>query len=273
MTVTTFDWSAVAAAWDAHREHAESTTGAVTVAVLDALALEPGQHVLELGAGTGDFATEIAKRVTPGGRVLASDVAAGMVALLARAAADIDNLDVAQLDAVQTGRGDGEYDAVVFRMGLMFVSEPERALRECRRVLRDGGRLAVAVWAGPEHNPWISSIGMAAMVHAVVAGGPPTGPGGLFSLADPALLSRAAEAAGFTHVEVRPVATTASFASADEHFSTVSALAGPLAAALASASPEQLARVRRTAAELVQPHHTADGLVLPGRALLLTARA
>ncbi|MCU1588900.1 MAG: Methyltransferase type 11 [Frankiales bacterium] len=273
MTVTTFDWSAVAPAWDAHRAQAESTTSAVTTAVLDALALEPGQDVLELGAGTGDFAVDLAGRVAPGGRVLASDIAPGMVALLARAADGVDNLGAAEIDAAAIGRADAEFDAVVFRMGLMFVPEPVQALRECCRVLRDGGRLAVAVWAGPEHNPWLSSIGMAAMVHGVVVGGPPTGPGGLFSLADPDRLQSIAETAGFEQVEVRSVATTARFVSTDEHFATVSALAGPLAVALGSASTEQVEKVRQTAAELAEPHRTDEGLVLPGRALLLTARA
>lgn len=273
MSVAAFDWSAVAAGWDAHREHAENTTSAVSTAVLDALCLLPGQFVLELGAGTGDFAVELAARVAPGGRVLATDLAPGMVALCARAADRVTNLDVAQMDAAATGREDAEFDAVVFRMGLMFVPEPEQALLECRRVLRSGGRLAVAVWAGPEHNPMLSCVGMAAMVHGVVTGGPPTGPGGLFSLTDPDRLRSVAAAAGFADADVQPVTTTARFASTDEHFATVSALAGPLSAALAAASPEQREKVRRTAAELAQPYLSEDGLTLPGRALLLTATA
>jgi ubiquinone/menaquinone biosynthesis C-methylase UbiE len=80
---------------------------------------------------------------------------------------------------------DASMDIVVFRMGLMLVTEPKRVLEECHRVLRSGGMLGVAVWAAPQHNPWLTSVGMAAMMHGLVSGGPPTGPGGPFSLADP----------------------------------------------------------------------------------------
>lgn len=70
-------------------------------------------------------------------------------------------------------------------MGLMFTPQPAVALAEIRRVLRVGGRFAALTWAGIEHNPWMTCVGMAAMMNGVVAGGPPVGPGGIFSLGDP----------------------------------------------------------------------------------------
>jgi SAM-dependent methyltransferase len=158
-------------------------------------------------------------------------------------------------------------------MGLMFVPEPVRALQECRRVLVPGGRVAAAVWAGPQHNPWLACLGMAAMVHGLVAGGPPTGPGGLFSLADPAVLRQAALDAGLQDVQVDDVDVRFRFSSVDEHVEVVSSLAGPLAQALSAASAEQLAAVRATAAELAAPHRAPDGSMdMPGLALVLTAR-
>ncbi len=272
-TTSAFDWTTVAAGWDAHRAHVERMKEGVSRDLLTRLQLRPGEHVLELGAGTGEFALQLARAVGPTGRVTASDVAPGMVALLRTALAGAGNVEVAQLDAAHTGLPGACVDAVIFRMGLMLVDEPLAALRECRRVLVPGGRIGVAVWAGPEHNPWITYVGMAAMMNGLVNGGPPTGPGGLFSLADVAVLDRLLLEAGFTGAVVQEVATESAFATADEYFDTVSALAGPLSAAISGASDATCAAVRKSAIDLAAAHRTSDGLVLPGRALVCTATA
>lgn len=272
MTTTTFDWTHVAAGWDTHRDHVEAAKAPVTRELLAQLDLRPGERVLELGAGTGDLAVKLAELVGPAGSVVATDVAPGMVALVRRTTAGLANVEVAQLDALDITLPAESVDAVVFRMGLMFADRPEVALRECLRVLAPAGRLGLAVWAGPEHNPWMTCVGMSAMMHGLVSGGPPTGPGGVFSLGDPAALERVVRTAGFEELTLREVDVTITFADADAHFEHVSALAGPLALVIAAADEDQRAAVRRTAADAVERFQTADGIALPGRALVCTAR-
>jgi hypothetical protein len=106
-----------------------------------------------------------------------------------------------------------------------------------------------------------------------VSGGPPTGPGGPFSLSDPEVLRGLVAAAGFSDVDVAPVDTPSRFADDAEHFETVSSLAGPLGVALATASADSLAAVRETTAEIVRQYKSEEGLILPGRALVCTAVA
>lgn len=268
-----FDWTGVAPAWDAHRRHTQTTTSPVADALVAALALTPGEAVLELATGSGELALRLAGLVGETGRVLASDAAAGMVALAQGTVEGLPQVSTALVDAAATGLDDGTFDAVVCCHGLMFVPQPEQAVSECYRVLRPEGRLAAAVWAGPQDNPWVSSIGMAAMVHGLAGGGPPTGPGGLFSLADPGRLRSLVETAGFQDVRVDQVPVSFGFASADEHFEVVSSLAGPIAALIAAGTPEQRAAARATAAELVAAHRLPDGTVqLPGLALVVTGR-
>jgi SAM-dependent methyltransferase len=272
-TDTTFDWSRVATSWDARRAHVESTKAALTERLLAGLRLRAGARVLELGAGTGELSVRIADSVGQTGSVLATDVAAGMVELIRATVEDRPQVTVDRVDAADTGLERASFDAVAFRMGLMLVPDPAAALAEFRHLLRDGGRLGVAVWSGPEHNPWLTAAGMALMVHGLVQGGPPTGPGGLFSLSSAQTLTDLAEGAGFTEVSVQPVDTTFRFATADDHFDTVTSLAPPFAAALATAPPEIAAAARRTAADLLAPHRTDDGYAVPGQALLLLATA
>jgi hypothetical protein len=140
------------------------------------------------------------------------------------------------------------------------------------RVLRPDGRLGALTWAGIEHNPWMTCVGMAAMANGLVSGGPPVGPGGIFSLGDPAELEALTKGAGFVDVKVKELAVTFRADTVNAHVERVGALAGPLATALQAASPDQLAALRRTAADLAAPFLTDDGLEIPGRALLVSGR-
>ena len=270
--VTTFDWSEVAPGWDRHRARADETVSAVTADVLARLALRPGEHVLELASGTGELSRRLANQVGPQGRVLATDAAAGMVELSRATLAGLPQAQVAQVDAAAIPLPDASFDAAAFVMGLMFVVEQEQAAQELRRVLRPGGRAVVTTWAGPQHNLWLAGLGIAAMTHGVVAGGPPVEPGGLFSLTEPEQLERVRRAGGFSDATVEPVQVEMRYADTDTWFDTVSALAGPLAAALA-AHPDSVPAVRSTASSFVAQHLTADGLVLPGLALVAYVKA
>jgi SAM-dependent methyltransferase len=272
-TTTTFDWTAVAGAWDVRRGHVEDAKRELTDKLLAGLALRDGDRVLELGAGTGELAVRLADAVGPGGTVHATDAAAGMVELIRRTAAGRPQLSAAVADACGTGLQDASYDVVVFRMGLMLCEEPRLAAAECHRVLGPGGRLGVAVWAGPEHNPWVTAVGMSAMLHGAVTGPPPIAPGGVFSLGSPDVLRSVVEAGGFRDVTVEEVDVTHRFVSTDEHFDTVSSLSGPLALALAAAPPETLAKVRASAADAIATYRTDDGYLVPGRGLACWAVA
>jgi enediyne biosynthesis protein CalE5 len=271
-TTGAHDWSDVAAAWDAHRADVERTGAETTLALLAGLALQPGDRVLELGGGTGELAVQLAAAVRPGGHVLATDVAEGMVELIRRTTADLAEVEVAQLDANDIDVPAASYDAVVFRMGLMLLTEPQHAVAGMHRAVKPGGRIAVTTWGGFAENPWLTCVGMAAMANGLVSSGPPIAPGGVLSLGDPAQVESLARDAGFTDVTITPVDVTFQAEDIDRHLGRTSALAGPLAAAFAAATPEQLAGVRRTASDLSAQYADADGrLAIPGRALLLLA--
>jgi hypothetical protein len=95
----------------------------------------------------------------------------------------------------------------------------------------------------------------------------------VFSLADPTALQSLVEDSGFTDVAVREVPTPARFTSAEQHFEVVGGLAGPVSAALAGGDEETLAAIKVTTGHAVERFRTDDGLVIPGLALLCTARA
>ena len=266
-------WTRVSAAWDAEVDGLEAHTAAVTSALFDRVAVRPGDRVLELAAGPGSLGASWSGLVGPSGSVLLSDFAPAMVAAARHRNAGLGNVAVDVLDASAIDRPDGSFDVVASRMGLMFTPDPSAAFAEIHRVLAPGGRMGAATWAGVEHNPWMTCVGMAAMMAGLVTGGPPVGPGGIFSLGDPTALAALVTGAGFTDTTVQEVGVTFRADDIDAHLDRVGSLAGPLAAILEAASPEQQAAVRRTATDLAAPYLTDDGLELPGRALLVHGRA
>jgi SAM-dependent methyltransferase len=270
---STTSWNTVADAWERHADHVERMKAPAVEALLARVGPKPGDRVLELGAGTGAFAARLAGLVAPTGTVLVTDVAAAMVDVARRTAAGTRGMDFAEVDAMDTGLPDAAFDVVVFRMGLMFTPDPARAVGEIRRVLAPSGRVGLMVWAAPEHNPWLSTLGMSAMFNGVLAGGPPVGPGEVFSLGDPAVVEQLLADAGFDEVMVDAIDVEARFPDLDGYLAIAGSLAPPLAAAMAGATEDQRAAVRATAAELLAPYATDDGLVVPGRALLATGRA
>ena len=265
-------WSAVADAWDHNTEYIDSHSVAATEALVDAVGVRPGDRLLELAAGPGTLGARWSELVGPTGCVVISDVAPGMVETARRRNAGLGNVDVEVLDASSIDCPDGSFDVVVSRMGLMFTPDPAVAFGETHRVLAAGGRFGGLTWAGIEHNPWMTCVGMAAMMNGLVAGAPPVGPGGIFSLGDPVLLAALAQDAAFVDVVVEEIPITFHADSIDTHIERVSSLAGPLAAAFAAATPEQVAAVRETASQLAGDHITEGGVTLPGRAILVTGR-
>jgi ubiquinone/menaquinone biosynthesis C-methylase UbiE len=265
-------WSAVAGAWDANTDYIDEHSVEATTALLDRVGAQPGEAVLELAAGPGTLGAAWSTRVGPTGAVVVSDIAPGMVDVARRRNAALANVDTAVIDVATIDRPDSSIDVVACRMGLMFTPDPSVALAEIFRVLRIGGRLGALTWAAIEHNPWMTCVGMAAMANGLASGGPPVGPGGIFSLGDPAGLEMLAKGAGFVDVAVERFALTFRADTIDAHIARVSSLAGPLATVLQTASPDQLAALRRTAADLAAPYLTDKGLAIPGEALLVFGR-
>src|SRR5438105_2684991 len=92
---------------------------------------------------------------------------------------------------------------------------PAAGLREARRVLAPGGRIALAVWDAAEDNPW-ATVPTDALVQGGYAEPPERGGPGPFALAEPGLLSEILEEAGFVDPVVESIEVISSFQSFDE---------------------------------------------------------
>jgi len=192
--------------------------------LLDAAAVGIGHTVLDVACGTGVVAAAAAERVGPSGAVTGVDINPGMIAVAART----QGVRWAQADAARLPFPDGGFDRVLCQAGLQFVPDRLGALREMRRVLRPGGRVALLVWRALHHSP-----GFAALADALQA---VVGPEAAAVMRapfvfgdDPRPLVTLLDSAGFGDVDVQARAGTVRFASV-EAFVRCQRAASPLAA-------------------------------------------
>lgn len=113
-------------------------------AVAEAMSVQEGQHVLDLGCGTGGVAEIVARS---GATVVGIDLAPGLIEIARERAADRGlSIDYRVGDCESLDVEDGSFDAVGSSVGIMFSPDHEATASELARIVRPGGRVALASW-------------------------------------------------------------------------------------------------------------------------------
>jgi SAM-dependent methyltransferase len=264
-------WAGVAESWGEHAEYVDARSASITEKMLELSAPRPGERVLELACGAGGLGFAAAPLVAPGGEVVLSDVVPEMTSIAAARAETrgLSNVRTCVLDLEQIEQPDHSYDVVLCREGLMFAAEPARAAGEIVRVLRPGGRVALAVWGPRARNPWLGILldAVSAQLGIPI---PPPGIPGPFSLDDAGEVAALLSDAGLADVVVSEIAAPMHAGSFDEWWTRTSSLAGPLAKMLASLPADDKQALRARLLEAVRAYEAPPGLEFPGVSLLAT---
>jgi SAM-dependent methyltransferase len=237
----------------------------VSQALLAALGPGPDDVILELAGGTGELAALLAPRVA---QVIYTDFSPAMVDVARRRRTPGVEHRVIDMQAIDLP--DASVDGVICRYGYMLVPDPALAMRETRRVLRPGGRVALATWAGAKNNPWATRYGPVLIERGLLEPPPPGAPG-QFALGEPEQIESLARAAGFTDVDVEEVAIEFHFADWNEYRRVITSLAASLRETLAGLDEPTRAEVDEAARARFEHFATASGYTLPGVALVARA--
>ncbi len=139
-------WERSAPGWGARGPQMSRWTAPVAHWMIDAIAPQPGETLLELAAGPGETGLLAAELVAPAGKVILSDFAEPMVDVARERARELgaENVEFRTLNAESLDLDAASIDGILCRWGFMLVADPAAALAESRRVLRPGGRLQIA---------------------------------------------------------------------------------------------------------------------------------
>lgn len=243
---------------------AAARRAALADALLAAAALGPDQRVLDLASGPGLLASAALPALGPGGLAVASDIAEAQLACclprpgLARIAADGEHLPFA----------DACFDRVLCGLGLMMFPHVELALREMRRVLRPGGRLALSVWGAAEEVPLVECA-LACMRRRLPA--PRVARPSIFRFGDAGELERRLASADFSGIRIAPFKFATTFPDVAAYWQAFLDLAGGAAESLSRLPPETQAELVQEAAHELAPHAVSGGYRLVSRILVATA--
>ena len=266
------NWAAMASGWERARDEREKLAAPVTEWLIRELAPKAGDTVLDLAAGQGDVGFELAPILGESGRLISSDFSPAMSEIARRRSAELGltNVEHRILDAQRIELADDSVDGVVCRWGYMLMPDPAAALAETRRVLRSGGRLALAVWSTAARNPWNSIAGRILAAHGYA---PPPEPGepGMFVLGDEELLGPLVENAGFTNVRMEDVPVHNDYPSLEEYVRRSNEMGGMFARAWAQAPAAEQERMQDELREAFAPFAVDGGYRLPGVSLCLVA--
>jgi ubiquinone/menaquinone biosynthesis C-methylase UbiE len=227
--------------------------------LLELADLQRCERVLDVACGTGLVTFPAAAAVGRAGSVLATDISEVMVTRLQHAAArdHMSNVTAEQMDAQRLGAADGSFDAVLCSLGLMYIPDPLASLREMRRVLRDGGRVAVAVWGARDRCGWAEILPIVdERVRSEVC---PM----FFHLGTGRSLEISMEAAGFQDIVVERMPTTLHYASGADACGAAF-VGGPVALAYAHFSSDVSESARKEYLASIEPFRRGEEYFVPG---------
>jgi ubiquinone/menaquinone biosynthesis C-methylase UbiE len=236
--------------------------------MLEMVALQDGERVLDVACGTGLVSFRAAQAVGSGGAVVGTDLSGEMVETARRGAAlrALANVSFERADAEALPLPDATFNAAVCGLGLMYVPDPVKALSEMRRVLRPGGRAAAAVWGARRKCGWaeifpITDARVASDVCPM-----------FFHLGTKDTLARTFEAAGFAEVRSRRLSTTLRYASAEDALAAVFR-GGPVALAYSRFDEATRRAVHAEYLDSIAAYRSGGGYEVPGEFVVAAGRA
>ena len=255
-------WGLAARGWRQWWHIFESALQPVSDTMVELAAVRPGHHVVDLATGIGEPAATAARVVGRRGSVMATDLSPHMLAIgKERAETEgLANLEFRTMDAEWPDFPPASVDAVLCRLGLMFLPDLSGTLERIGALLVPGGRLSAAVWGPPASCPFLT-LTRSTVAQYLELPAPPSDSPGPFRLSAPGALEHALGEAGFTGIATQRIATSFAWSSAEEFTRFQQSVAAPVHGMLEGQSAELRAEVWKAVTLAARDRASRDGAV------------
>jgi ubiquinone/menaquinone biosynthesis C-methylase UbiE len=266
-------WDEMSAGWQKYNDYLWNVSRRVGENMVEGLDPQPGQTILDIASGPGDTGFVAAKLIGDEGKLISTDFSPAMVEVARKRGESlgITNAEHRVMDAERMDLPDDSVDGALCRWGFMLMLDPEAALKECRRVIKDGGKLSFSVWGTAQDNPWVTVFAMAMVQIGHVPQKDPYGAGGIFSMADNDRIGKLVEGAGFGDVRIEEVDVLWEFDNFDAAWSYANELAGAIAAVLKTLPPDEVESYKTVLKGSMEGFRDGDRYALPGRTINVVA--
>jgi ubiquinone/menaquinone biosynthesis C-methylase UbiE len=235
--------------------------------IIKFLQLKGNERVLDIAAGTGEPGLTIAS-IVKNGHVVITDLAEDMLKVAQEKinAGGFKNVETMACDVTELPFEDNSFDAISCRFGFMFFPDMTMAAKEMARVLKPGGRMATAVWNGPEKNAWVT-IMMGSIKKYVELQAPLPGAPGMFRCSPPGLMKGIFENAGFKNVEEKEILSRLNSGDAETYWQLLTEVGAPVVAALANANKDTIEKVKTEVFSQIKTRYPGQ-VAIDGSALI-----
>lgn len=225
--------------------------------------------VLDIASGTGEPGLTIASMLR-GGLVVITDLAEGMLDVARENASGrgIKNLEFTACDVSELPFPDNSFDLISCRLGFMFFPDMLLASKEMARVLKPGGKIAVAVWGVPEKNFWATAT-LNVINKNMQLVPPPPGAPGLFRCAQSGLIADLFKQTGFRNISETEVSGKMNIGSTEAYWSFMTEVVAPVVAALGKADDAMKLKIRNEVFESVNQKFPDGKVAVDSNALVI----
>ena len=257
--------------WVENIDFVESFMIPMSDRLIERIAAEKGEKILDVGCGGGITTLKLAALVGEDGGVLGVDVSRQIIDVAIKRAEGSTNIEFQHSDAGSADLGENKFDLITSRFGVMFFDDPVAAFKNLHRSMKPTGRLVFLCWRTPQENPWMMEPAQATFqILPPPAEKPePTDPGP-FSLGDAEHLTNVLSSAGFNNIDLEQVDLGLPMDSVDIAVDFLTRL-GPAADALKDATEEQRVEVLSAIRRVIEKYNSADGVLAPAATWIVSA--
>lgn len=258
--------------WIRFIERLERMLDVLTPHLVDAVAAQSGERILDIGCGGGPTSAAYAQTVGATGHVVGADISEPILELARSRFGHMKSLEFITADAGAHAFEAQSFDVVTSRFGVMFFPQRDSAFANIHKAVKPGARICFMCWRAIKENPWMGEGAQAAFEFVTPAEKPEPGAPGPFSLADPDQTRNLLSGAGFKDIEFEAVDENVSLGSVEDTLDWLTSM-GPAAKPLQEAPPAAREKAISAMRRVFEARLSDSGVVFPGAAWIVRARA